>query len=164
MLKKVINLFLRSRNLLNNAFSIMNLVMGYYYMSDAEIVHQVNSHRHHRSKRSKTKPEIKTVTKKGGGLDISFFLSIGSIIGLVAFSIFMINELWSIKKANKGIVQIKTNLMAIQQKVIGQEQNFAKLIQTLTSKPKKQEVVDKKEEEVVEEEEDSEEEDEDEED
>ena len=75
----------------------------------------------------------------------------------------MINELWSIKKANKGIVQIKTNLMAIQQKVMGQEQNFAKLIQTLTSKPKKQEVVDKKEEEVVEEE-DSEEEDEDEED
>ena len=139
----------------------MNLVMGYYYMSDAEIVQPVNSHRHHRSKRSKPKSETKIV--KRGGLDISFFLSIGSIIGLVAFSIFMINELWSIKKANKGIVQIKTNLMSIQQKVMSQEQNFAKLIQTLTSKSKKQEVVDKKEEEVVEEE-DSEEEDEDEED
>jgi len=156
-------LFLQLKNLLNNAFSNINLVMGYYYMSDAEIIQPVNNHRHHRSKRSKTKPEIKTVTKKGGGIDISFFLSIGSIIGLVAFSIFIINELWSIKKANRGIVQIKTNLMAIQQKVMGQEQNFAKLIQTLTSKPKKQEVVDKKEEEVVEEE-DSEEEDEDEED
>ena len=154
-------MFLQLKNLLNNAFSNINLVMGYYYMSDAEIVQPVNSHRHHRSKRSKSKPETKIV--KGGGIDISFFLSIGSIIGLVAFSIFMINELWSIKKANKGIVQIKTNLMAIQQKVMGQEQNFAKLIQTLTSKTKKQEVVDKKEEEVVEEE-DSEEEDEDEED
>ena len=49
-----------------------------------------------------------------------------------------------IKKSNKGIVQIKTNLMVIQQKVMSQEQNFAKLIQTLTSKPKEQEVVSKK--------------------
>lgn len=163
MLKKVINLFLQSRNLLNNAFSIMNLVMCYYYMSDAEIIQPVNTHRHHRSKRSKIKPEIKTVIKKSGGIDISFFLSIGSIIGLVAFSIFIINEIWSIKKANKGIVQIKTNLMAIQQKVMGQEQNFAKLIQTLSSNAKRQEVIKKEEQDVVEEE-DSEEEDDDEED
>ena len=58
----------------------------------------------------------------------------------------MMNEIWSIKKTNKGIVQIKTNLMSIQQKVMEQEMNFSKLIHSLT-RPKKQEVV--KSEEVV---------------
>lgn len=168
MLKRAINLFPRSRNLLNNAFSMFNLVMGYYYMSDVEAIPQtVQTHRH-RSRRSKPKIE-NTLVKKSNGLSLGFFLSIGSIVGLVVLGIFMMNEIWSIKKSNKGIVQIKTNLMAIQQKVISQEQNFAKLIQTLTSKSrqqevvnKKEEVVNKKEEEV--EEEDSEEDDEDEED
>lgn len=165
MLKRAINLFLRSRNLLNNAFSIFNLVMGYYYMSDVEAIPQTVQPHRHRSRRSKPKIENKLV-KKSNGLGLGFFLSIGSIVGLVVLGIFMMNEIWSIKKSNKGIVQIKTNLMAIQQKVISQEQNFAKLIQTLTSKSRQQEVVNKKEEEVKEEveEEDSEEEDEDEED
>tara|TARA_Y100000741_G_scaffold135238_1_gene101882 strand:- start:5922 stop:6383 length:462 start_codon:yes stop_codon:yes gene_type:complete len=153
--------------LLNNAFSILNLVMGYYYMSDVEVIPQtVQSHRHHRSsRRSKSKPETKVVTKKtGGGLGLGFFLSVGSIVGLVILGIFMMNEIWSIKKTNKGIVQIKTNLMSIQQKVIEQEMNFSKLIHSLT-RPKKQEVVEEKQEIVKsEEEEDSEEEDDDEED
>ena len=114
MLKRLINLLLKSKNLLNNAFSILNLVMGYYYMSDVEAIPQtVQSHRHHRSsRRSKSKPETKVVTKKtGGGLGLGFFLSVGSIIALVILGIFMMNEIWSIKKTNKGIVQIKTNLM-----------------------------------------------------
>jgi len=165
MLKRAINSFLRSRNLLNNAFSNFILVMGYYYMSDVEVLPQpVQTHRH-RSRRSKPKIETKLV-KKSNGLGLGFFLSIGSIVGLVVLGIFMMNEIWSIKKSNKGIVQIKTNLMAIQQKVISQEQNFAKLIQTLTSKSRQQEVVNKQEvaEEKVVDEEDSEEEDEDEED
>jgi len=153
--------------LLNNAFSILNLVMGYYYMSDLEAIPQtVQTHRHHRSsRRSKSKPETKSIIKKKGeGLGLGFFLSIGSIVGLVIMGIFMMNEIWSIKKTNKGIVQIKTNLMSIQQKVMDQEMNFAKLIHSLT-RPKKQEVVEEKQE-VVEksEEEDSEEEDDDEED
>ncbi len=167
MLKRLINLLLKSKNLLNNAFSILNLVMGYYYMSDVEVIPQtVQSHRHHRSsRRSKSKPETKVVTKKtGGGLGLGFFLSVGSIVGLVILGIFMMNEIWSIKKTNKGIVQIKTNLMSIQQKVIEQEMNFSKLIHSLT-RPKKQEVVEEKQEIVKsEEEEDSEEEDDDEED
>ena len=168
MLKRLINLLLKSKNLLNNAFSILNLVMGYYYMSDVEaaIPQTVQSHRHHRSsRRSKSKPETKVVTKKtGGGLGLGFFLSVGSIVGLVILGIFMMNEIWSIKKTNKGIVQIKTNLMSIQQKVIEQEMNFSKLIHSLT-RPKKQEVVEEKQEIVKsEEEEDSEEEDDDEED
>ena len=166
MLKKLINLFLGSRNLLNNAFSILNLVIGYYYMSDVEAMPQpVQTHRHHRSsRRSKSKPETKVITKTGGGLGLGFFLSIGSIVGLVILGIFMMNEIWSIKKTNKGIVQIKTNLMSIQQKVMEQEMNFSKLIQSLT-RPRTQEVVKEKEN-VVEksEEEDSEEEDDDEED
>ena len=166
MLKKLINLFLGSRNLLNNAFSILNLVIGYYYMSDVEAMPQpVQTHRHHRSsRRSKSKPETKVITKTGGGLGLGFFLSIGSIVGLVILGIFMMNEIWSIKKTNKGIVQIKTNLMSIQQKVMEQEMNFSKLIQSLT-RPRTQEVVTEKEN-VVEksEEEDSEEEDDDEED
>tara|TARA_B100000674_G_C37368696_1_gene702007 strand:+ start:92 stop:553 length:462 start_codon:yes stop_codon:yes gene_type:complete len=153
--------------LLNNAFSILNLVMGYYYMSDLEAIPQtVQTHRHHRSsRRSKTKPETKVITKTtGGGLGLGFFLSVGSIVGLVILGIFMMNEIWSIKKTNKGIVQIKTNLMSIQQKVMEQEMNFSKLIQSLT-RPRTQEVVTGKEN-VVEksEEEDSEEEDDDEED
>ena len=160
-------MLLKSKNLLNNAFSILNLVMGYYYMSDLEAIPQtVQTHRHHRSsRRSKTKPETKVITKTtGGGLGLGFFLSVGSIVGLVILGIFMMNEIWSIKKTNKGIVQIKTNLMSIQQKVMEQEMNFSKLIHSLT-RPKKQEVV-KSEKEVVksEEEEDSEEEDDDEED
>ncbi len=168
MLKRLINLLLKSKNLLNNAFSILNLVMGYYYMSDVEVIPQtVQSHRHHRSsRRSKSKPETKVVTKKtGGGLGLGFFLSVGSIVGLVILGIFMMNEIWSIKKTNKGIVQIKTNLMSIQQKVMEQEMNFSKLIHSLT-RSKKQEVVEEKQEVVVksEEEEDSEEEDDDEED
>ena len=168
MLKRLINLLLKSKNLLNNAFSIMNLVMSYYYMSDPEAIHQtVQTHRHHRSsRRSKTKPETKVITKTtGGGLGLGFFLSVGSIVGLVILGIFMMNEIWSIKKTNKGIVQIKTNLMSIQQKVMEQEMNFSKLIQSLT-RPRKQEVVQSQKEEVVksEEEEDSEEEDDDEED
>lgn len=139
-------------------------------MSDVEAIPQtVQSHRHHRSsRRSKSKPETKVVTKKtGGGLGLEFFLSVGSIIGLVILGIFMMNEIWSIKKTNKGIVQIKTNLMSIQQKVMEQEMNFSKLIHSLT-KPREQEVVKKKQEvvksEEEEEEEDSEEEDDDEED
>ena len=166
MLKILINLFLRSRNLLNNAFSILNLVIGYYYMSDVEAIPQpVQTHRHHRSsRRSKSKPETKVITKTtGGGLGLGFFLSIGSIVGLVILGIFMMNEIWSIKKTNKGIVQIKTNLMSIQQKVMEQEMNFSKLIHSLT-RPKKQEVVEEKQEVVKSEEEDSEEEDDDEED
>lgn len=167
MLKRLINLLLKSKNLLNNAFSILNLVMGYYYMSDVEAIPQtVQSHRHHRSsRRSKSKPETKVVTKKiGGGLGLGFFLSVGSIVGLVILGIFMMNEIWSIKKTNKGIVQIKTNLMSIQQKVMEQEMNFSKLIHSLT-KPREQEVVKKKQEVVKsEEEEDSEEDDDDEED
>ena len=170
MLKRLINLLLKSKNLLNNAFSILNLVMGYYYMSDVEVIPQtVQSHRHHRSsRRSKSKPETKVVTKKptgGGGLGLGFFLSVGSIVGLVILGIFMMNEIWSIKKTNKGIVQIKTNLMSIQQKVMEQEMNFSKLIHSLT-RPKKQEVVQSEKEEVAvkSEEEDSEEEDDDEED
>jgi hypothetical protein len=168
MLKRLINLLLKSKNLLNNAFSILNLVMGYYYMSDVEVIPQtVQSNRHHRSsRRSKSKPETKVVTKKtgGGGLGLGFFLSVGSIVGLVILGIFMMNEIWSIKKTNKGIVQIKTNLMSIQQKVMEQEMNFSKLIHSLT-RPKKQEVVEEKQEVVKsEEEEDSEEEDDDEED
>lgn len=156
---------MKSRNLLNNAFSILNLVMGYYYMSDIEAIPQpVQTHRHHRSsRRSKTKPETKAITKSGGGLGLGFFLSIGSIVGLVILGIFMMNEIWSIKRTNKGIVQIKTNLMSIQQKVMEQEMNFSKLIQSLT-KPRKQEVVQSEKEEVVKsEEEDSEEDDDDEE-
>lgn len=152
--------------MLNNAFSILNLVMGYYYMSDIEVIPQpVQSHRHHRSsRRSKTKPETKAITKSGRGLGLGFFLSIGSIVGLVILGIFMMNEIWSIKKTNKGIVQIKTNLMSIQQKVMEQEMNFSKLIQSLT-KPRTQEVVQSEQEEVVKpEEEDSEEDDDDEED
>ena len=74
----------------------------------------------------------------------------------------MMNEIWSIKKTNKGIVQIKTNLMSIQQKVMEQEMNFSKLIQSLT-RPRKQEVVQSEKEEVVKSEEDSEEDDDDEE-
>lgn len=169
MLKRLINLLLKSKNLLNNAFSILNLVIGYYYMSDVEaaIPQTVQSHRHHRSsRRSKSKPETKVVTKKvgGGGLGLGFFLSVGSIVGLVILGIFMMNEIWSIKKTNKGIVQIKTNLMSIQQKVMEQEMNFSKLIHSLT-RPKKQEVVKSEKEEVVKlEEEDSEEDDDDEED
>ncbi len=166
MLKRLINLLLKSKNLLNNAFSILNLVMGYYYMSDVEAIPQtVQSHRHHRSsRRSKSKPETKVVTKKtGGGLGLGFFLSVGSIIALVILGIFMMNEIWSIKKTNKGIVQIKTNLMSIQQKVMEQEMNFSKLIHSLT-KPREQEVVKKEQEVVKSEEEDSEEEDDDEED
>ena len=168
MLKKLINLLLKSKNLLNNAFSILNLVMGYYYMSDLEAIPQtVQTHRHHRSsRRSKSKPETKVITKTtGGGLGLGFFLSVGSIVGLVILGIFMMNEIWSIKKTNKGIVQIKTNLMSIQQKVMDQEMNFAKLIHSLT-RSKKQEVVEENEEvvEKSEEEEDSEEEDDDEED
>ena len=133
-------------------------------MSDVEAIPQtVQSHRHHRSsRRSKSKPETKVVTKKGG-LGLGFFLSVGSIVGLVILGIFMMNEIWSIKKTNKGIVQIKTNLMSIQQKVIEQEMNFSKLIHSLT-RPKKQEVVEEKQEVVKSEEEDSEEEDDDEED
>jgi len=157
---------MKSRNLLNNAFSILNLVMGYYYMSDIEAIPQpVQTHRHHRSsRRSKTKPETKAITKSGGGLGLGFFLSIGSIVGLVILGIFMMNEIWSIKRTNKGIVQIKTNLMSIQQKVMEQEMNFSKLIQSLT-KPRKQEVVQSEKEEVVKsEEEDSEEDDDEEED
>lgn len=156
---------MKSRNLLNNAFSILNLVMGYYYMSDIEAIPQpVQTHRHHRSsRRSKTKPEIKAITKSGGGLGLGFFLSIGSIVGLVILGIFMMNEIWSIKRTNKGIVQIKTNLMSIQQKVMEQEMNFSKLIQSLT-KPRRQEVVQSEKEEVAKsEEEDSEEDDDDEE-
>lgn len=159
-------MLIKSRNLLNNAFSILNLVMGYYYMSDIEVIPQpVQSHRHHRSsRRSKTKPETKAITKSGRGLGLGFFLSIGSIVGLVILGIFMMNEIWSIKKTNKGIVQIKTNLMSIQQKVMEQEMNFSKLIQSLT-KPRTQEVVQSEQEEVVKpEEEDSEEDDDDEED
>ena len=152
--------------MLNNAFSILNLVIGYYYMSDVEAMPQpVQTHRHHRSsRRSKSKPETKVITKSGGGLGLGFFLSIGSIVGLVILGIFMMNEIWSIKKTNKGIVQIKTNLMSIQQKVMEQEMNFSKLIQSLT-RPRKQEVVQSQKEEVVksEEEEDSEEDDDDEE-
>ena len=168
MLKRLINLLLKSKNLLNNAFSILNLVMSYYYMSDLEAIPQtVQTHRHHRSsRRSKTKPETKVITKTtGGGLGLGFFLSVGSIVGLVILGIFMMNEIWSIKKTNKGIVQIKTNLMSIQQKVMEQEMNFSKLIQSLT-RPRKQEVVKSEKEEVVksEEEEDSEEDDDDEED
>jgi len=166
MLKRVIRLFLGSRNLLNNAFSILNLVMSYYYMSDVEAIPKtVQPHRHHRSsRRSKTKPETKAIIKKeGGGLGLGFFLSIGSIVGLVILGIFMMNEIWSIKKTNKGIVQIKTNLMSIQQKVMDQEMNFAKLIHSLT-KPREQEVVKEEQEVVKSEEEDSEEEDDDEED
>ena len=143
MLKRLINLLLKSKNLLNNAFSILNLVMGYYYMSDLEAIPQtVQTHRHHRSsRRSKSKPETKVITKTtGGGLGLGFFLSVGSIVGLVILGIFMMNEIWSIKKTNKGIVQIKTNLMSIQQKVMEQEMNFSKLIHSLT-RPKKQEVV-----------------------
>jgi|TARA_A100001015_G_C15003442_1_gene719591 hypothetical protein len=135
-------------------------------MSDVEAIPQtVQSHRHHRSsRRSKSKPETKVVTKKtGGGLGLGFFLSVGSIVGLVILGIFMMNEIWSIKKTNKGIVQIKTNLMSIQQKVMEQEMNFSKLIHSLT-RPKKQEVVEEKQEVVKSEEEDSEEEDDDEED
>ena len=139
-------------------------------MSDVEVIPQtVQSHRHHRSsRRSKSKPETKVVTKKptgGGGLGLGFFLSVGSIVGLVILGIFMMNEIWSIKKTNKGIVQIKTNLMSIQQKVMEQEMNFSKLIHCLT-RPKKQEVVQSEKEEVAvkSEEEDSEEEDDDEED
>ena len=135
-------------------------------MSDVEAIPQtVQSHRHHRSsRRSKSKPETKVVTKKtGGGLGVGFFLSVGSIVGLVILGIFMMNEIWSIKKTNKGIVQIKTNLMSIQQKVMEQEMNFSKLIHSLT-RPKKQEVVEEKQEVVKSEEEDSEEEDDDEED
>ena len=165
MLKRLINLLLKSKNLLNNAFSILNLVMGYYYMSDLEAIPQtVQTHRHHRSsRRSKSKPETKVITKAtGGGLGLGFFLSVGSIVGLVILGIFMMNEIWSIKKTNKGIVQIKTNLMSIQQKVMEQEMNFSKLIHSLT-RPKKQEVV-QSEEVVKSEEEDSEEEDDDEED
>lgn len=159
-------MLIKSRNLLNNAFSILNLVMGYYYMSDIEVIPQpVQSHRHHRSsRRSKTKPETKAITKSGRGLGLGFFLSIGSIVGLVILGIFMMNEIWSIKRTNKGIVQIKTNLMSIQQKVMEQEMNFSKLIQSLT-KPRTQEVVQSEQEEVVKpEEEDSEEDDDDEED
>ena len=168
MLKRLINLLLKSKNLLNNAFSILNLVMSYYYMSDVEAIPKtVQPHRHHRSsRRSKPKPETKAIIKKeGGGLGLGFFLSIGSIVGLVILGIFMMNEIWSIKKTNKGIVQIKTNLMSIQQKVMDQEMNFAKLIQSLT-RPRKQEVVEEKQEvvEKSEEEEDDEEEDDDEED
>ena len=135
-------------------------------MSDVEAIPQtVQSHRHHRSsRRSKSKPETKVVTKKtSGGLGLGFFLSVGSIVGLVILGIFMMNEIWSIKKTNKGIVQIKTNLMSIQQKVMEQEMNFSKLIHSLT-RPKKQEVVEEKQEVVKSEEEDSEEEDDDEED
>ena len=66
------------------------------------------------------------------------------------------------QKTNKGIVQIKTNLMSIQQKVMEQEMNFSKLIQSLT-RPRKQEVVQSEKEEVVKSEEDSEEDDDDEE-
>ena len=135
-------------------------------MSDVEAIPQtVQSHRHHRSsRRSKSKPETKAIIKKeGGGLGLGFFLSIGSIVGLVILGIFMMNEIWSIKKTNKGIVQIKTNLMSIQQKVMEQEMNFSKLIHSLT-RPKKQEVVEEKQEVVKSEEEDSEEEDDDEED
>jgi len=166
ILKRVINLFLRSRNLLNNAFSILNLVMGYYYMSDIETIPQtVPTHRHHRSRRSKsTKPETKAITKKNGGLGLGFFLSIGSIVGLVIMGIFMMNEIWSIKKTNKGIVQIKTNLMSIQQKVMEQEMNFSKLIHSLTRKVPQEVVEEKEAVEKSEEEEDSEEEDDDEED
>ena len=40
----------------------------------------------------------------------------------------MMNELWNIKKSNKGIIQIKTNLMSIQQKVMEQEMNFMNVI------------------------------------
>lgn len=159
-------MLIKSRNLLNNAFSILNLVMGYYYMSDIEVIPQpVQSHRHHRSsRRSKTKPETKAITKSGRGLGLGFFLSIGSIVGLVILGIFMMNEIWSIKRTNKGIVQIKTNLMSIQQKVMEQEMNFSKLIQSLT-KPRTQEVVQSEQEEVVKpEEEDSEEDDDDKED
>ena len=80
-------MLLKSKNLLNNAFSILNLVMGYYYMSDVEAIPQtVQSHRHHRSsRRSKSKPETKVVTKTtgGGGLGLGFFLSVGSIVVLV---------------------------------------------------------------------------------
>lgn len=157
-------MLIKSRNLLNNAFSILNLVMGYYYMSDIEAIPQpVQTHRHHRSRRSKTKPETKAITKSGG-LGLGFFLSIGSIVGLVILGIFMMNEIWSIKKTNKGIVQIKTNLMSIQQKVMEQEMNFSKLIQSLT-KPRRQEVVQSEKEEVAKsEEEDSEEDDDEEED
>ena len=166
MLRRVINLLVKSKNLLNNAFSILNLVMGYNYMSDIEAIPQpVQTHRHHRSsRRSKTKPETKVITKSsGGGLGLGFFLSVGSIVGLVILGIFMMNEIWSIKKTNKGIVQIKTNLMSIQQKVMEQEMNFSKLIQSLT-RPRKQEVVQSQKEEVVKsEEEDSEEDDDDEE-
>ena len=166
MLKRLINLLLKSKNLLNNAFSILNLVMGYYYMSDLEAIPQtVQTHRHHRSsRRSKIKPETKVITKTtGGGLGLGCFLSVGSIVGLVILGIFMMNEIWSIKKTNKGIVQIKTNLMSIQQKVMEQEMNFSKLIHSLT-RPKKQEVVQSEEVVKSEEEEDSEEEDDDEED
>jgi hypothetical protein len=165
MLKRVIRSLVKLKNLLNNAFSILNLVMGYYYMSDVEVIPQtVQSHRHHRSsRRSKLKPETKIVTKKNG-LGLGFFFSVGSIVGLVILGIFMMNEIWSIKKTNKGIVQIKTNLMSIQQKVMEQEMNFSKLIHSLT-KPREQEVVKEKQEVVEEkqEEEDSEEEDDDEE-
>ena len=61
MLKRLINLLLKSKNLLNNAFSILNLVMGYYYMSDLEAIPQtVQTHRHRRSsRRSKTKMKQK---------------------------------------------------------------------------------------------------------
>lgn len=166
MLRRAISLLVKLRNLLNNAFSILNLVMGYYYMSDIEAIPQsVQSHRHHRSsRRSKMKPETKAITKSSGrGLGLGFFLSVGSIVGLVILGIFMMNEIWSIKKTNKGIVQIKTNLMSIQQKVMEQEMNFSKLIQSLT-RPRKQEVVQSQKEEVVKsEEEDSEEDDDDEE-
>jgi hypothetical protein len=166
MLKRLINLLLKSKNLLNNAFSILNLVMGYYYMSDLEAIPQtVQTHRHHRSsRRSKSKPETKVITKTtGGGLGLGFFLSVGSIVGLVILGIFMMNEIWSIKKTNKGIVQIKTNLMSIQQKVMEQEMNFSKLIHSLTRRvpqevvEEKQEVVEKSEEEDSEEDDDDEE-------
>ena len=139
--------------MLNNAFSIINLVMGYYYMSDAEVIPVRNSHRQHR--------KSKKISLKRNSFNIEFYLTLGTIVGFIVFGIFMMNELWNIKKSNKGIIQIKTNLMSIQQKVMEQEMNFSKLIKNLT-RTKKQEVVqeDKKEEDS---EEDSEEDDDDEE-
>ena len=103
--KYAINLFLRSRNLLNNAFSNFILVMGYYYMSDLEVIPQpVQTHRH-RSRRSKPKIENKLV-KKSNGLGLGF-LSIGSIVGLVVLGLFMMNEICILKNLIKVLYKLR---------------------------------------------------------